>query len=177
MLRVTGVQEAFETSATISIDAYLPIKFRSRSEPIRGARYIRLGNFKTQLLELQFPAESLTLCGFTLVSGTGVAHALPGEGQSAAGLPVIALPQGENFRTVAGIPRLEIQTDVTLSCSDQYAEVRLGAAKIFNHRVGYGRVQFLLADDVLLGLRVLDLNEQEQRILHDYIARHPNTPD
>jgi hypothetical protein len=95
----------------------------------------------------------------------------------AAGLPIVSLPQGEAFSNAGRIPRLDIQTTVTLSCADGHAEVRLGAADTFNRRVLHGRVQFLLSDDVLIGLRVLDLNEKEQRILRDYIAEHQNQAD
>lgn len=175
MLRVTDVQEASEALCVVKIDAYVPISFRSRSHPIAGARYIRLGNFKTQLLELQFPAESLALSGFTLVSGEGAAHqGLRGDGPLAAGLPIVSLPQGEAFSDAGRIPRLDIQTSVTVSCTDGHAEVGFGAAETFNRRVLHGRVQFLLSDDVLVGLRVLDLSEKEQRIIRDYISEHPN---
>jgi hypothetical protein len=175
VLKVTDVQEASKALCIVKIDSYVPISFRSRRQPIAGARYIRLGNFKTQLLELQFPTESLVVSGFTLVSGGGAAHrGLRGDGPSAAGLPIVSLPQGEAFSNAGGIPRLDIQADVVLSCADERAEVRLGAAEAFNRAVRHGRVQFLLSDDVLVGLRVLDLTEEERRILRDYIAEHPN---
>jgi hypothetical protein len=178
MLRVTDVQEASEALCIVNIDSYVPISFRSHSQPVAGARYIRLGDFKTQLLELQFPAESLVLSGFTLVSGAGAAHGgLRGDGPSAAGLPIVSLQQGEAFSTAGKIPRLDIHTNVTVSCADGHAEVRLGAAETFNRRILHGRVQFLLSDDVLIGLRAVDLNEKEQRILHDYIAEHLSQAD
>jgi hypothetical protein len=174
MLRVTDVQEAYEALCIVNIDSYVPMSFRSRDQPIASARYIRLGDFKTQLLELQFPAESLTLSGFTLVSGQGAAHGgLRGDGPSAAGLPIVSLSQGEAFSNAGRIPRRDIQTSVSVSCADGHAEVRLGAAETFNRRVVHGRVQFLLSDDVLVGLRVIDLTEKERGILHDYIAKNP----
>ena len=60
-----------------------------------------------------------------------------------------------------------------LSFADERAEVRLGVAEAFNHAIQHGRVQFLLSDDVLVGLRVLDLTEEERRILRDYIVERP----
>jgi hypothetical protein len=68
MVRITGVQNAPQRPSIVHIDPYVPISFRSDSRPLAGARYVRLGNFKTELLVLQFPAESLVLSGFTLVS-------------------------------------------------------------------------------------------------------------
>jgi hypothetical protein len=174
MLRIKGVQEVCEALCIVDIDPYVPISFKSRSQPIAGARYIRLGDFKTTLLELQFPPESLAVSGFTLVSGEGAAQAgLEGDGPSAAGLPIVCLPQGEAFSNNARIPRLDIKTDVVLSCADGRADVKLGASETFNRTVTHGRVQFLILDDLLVGLRVLDLTESERRILRDYVAEHP----
>jgi hypothetical protein len=178
MLRVTDVEEAAKAPSIVNIDPYVPISFRSRDQPIPGARYIRLGNFKTQLLELQFPAESLALSGFTLVSGEGTEHGgLTGDGPSSLGLPVIYLPEGEAFSTAGRIPRLDIQVEVTVSCTDGQAEIRLGAAGSFNRKFLHERVQFLLSDDVLVGLRVTDLTEKERRTLRDYIAEHASQGD
>jgi hypothetical protein len=178
MLRITGVQEASEALCIVTIDSCVPISFRSHGQPIAGARYIHLGNSKTQLLELQFPAESLAVSGFTLVLGEGAAHGgLRGDGPSAAGLPIVSLPQGEAFSSTGRIPRLDIQTNVRMSCANRHAEVRLGAAETFDRTVAYGRVQFLVSNDVLVGLRVLDLTDNERRILSDYIAEHPNQDD
>jgi hypothetical protein len=175
MLRVTDVQGASEALCIVNIDSYVPISFRSRSQPFAGARYIRLGDFKTQLLELQFPAESLAVSGFTLVLGEGAAHGgLKGDGPSAAGLPIVSLPQGGAFSDAGMIPWLDIQTNVVVSCADGCAEVKLGAAGTFNRTIVHGRVQFLVSDDALVGLRVLDLSEKERRILSDYIAEHSN---
>jgi hypothetical protein len=72
------------------------------------------------------------------------------------------------------IPWLDIQTNVVVSCADGCAEVKLGAAGTFNRTIVHGRVQFLVSDDALVGLRVLDLSEKERRILSDYIAEHSN---
>ncbi len=177
MLRVTGVLETSETSCVVNIDSYVPISFRSRSQPIAGARYIRLGDFNTQLLELQFPPESLALSGFTLVSGEGTAQGgLRGVGASAVGLPIVSLPRGEAFSNDGKISHLDIQTEVVLTCTDGNAEVRLGSAKIFDRTLMHGRAQFLLSEDILVGLRLLDLTEKERHILQNYVAEHPRRP-
>jgi hypothetical protein len=175
MVKVTDVEEVSQAVCIVNIDSYVPISFRSRTRPIAGARYIRLGDFNTQLFELQFPPESLTLNGFTLVSGEAAPEArLTGNGSSVLGLPIFSLSLGEAFDRVATIPRLDIQTNVALSCRDRQADVSLGGAKTFDRRIVYGRVQFLISDDVLVGLRVLDLTESEQQILRDYIAQRSN---
>jgi len=173
MLRVTNVQEDSQRPCIVEINSYVPISFRSQNQPIGGARYIRLGDFKTRLLELQLPSESLVVSGFTLVSVEGsLQDALVGQGPSIVGLPAISMPQGQDFS--GRIPRLDIQTEIALFCGDGQVEVRLGAAEIFNRRVVHRRVQFLLLDDVLVGLRVVDLSEVEQQTLRGYVAQHPS---
>lgn len=178
MLKVTNTQESSQRPCIVKIDSYVPISFRSSSQPIAGARYIRLGDFKTQLLEMQFPADSLVLSGFTLVSGNGAARErLIGGGPSAVGLPIVSLPQGEAFSNTSGIPRLDIQSSVSVTSVEGQAEIRFGAAEAFNRSVQHGRVQFLLLEDILVGLRVLDLVERERHTLCEYIGRYPNPTD
>jgi hypothetical protein len=134
-----------------------------------------LGDFKKQLLELQFPVDSLVLSGFTVVSAVADARgALTGVGPSKVGLPIVTLPQGEAFRGGGRVPRFDIQTNVAMSCADGQAEVRLGGAQTFNQRIVHGRVHFLLSNDFLVGLRVLDINEVERETLLDYMMHHPN---
>jgi hypothetical protein len=173
MFRVRGVQEASRAPCIVKIDSYVPISFRSRHQPVAGARYIRLGNFETQLVELQFPSESLALSGFTLVLAEASAQGpITGDGPAAAGLPIISLLQGEAFESEV-IPRLDIETNVTVFCANDQADVSLGTAETFNHSIVHGRVQFLLSDDVLAGLRIIDLTEREQQILRACIAERP----
>jgi hypothetical protein len=169
MLRVAGIRADSEALCIVNIDSYVPISFSSRSQPIGGARYVRFGNFSTQLLEVQFPPESLLLSGFTLVCAEGAAaEGLFGNGSSIAGLPILALPAAQAFSHNA-VPRIDIQSRVAVSCIQDRAEIKLGAAKTFNRRITHGRVEFLLLDDVLVGLRVLDLADEEQHVLNGYI--------
>jgi hypothetical protein len=173
MLKVINVQEVPGAACIVDIDSYVPISFRSCHQLIAGARYVRLGNFKTQLLELQCPPESLTLSGFTLLLGEpSVEGFLTGKGPSTAGLPEISLDQGAIF--AGRIPRLDIPMNVAVACANGEAEIRLGRAAEFNRKIVFGRVEFLLSDDLLVGLRVLDLTEKETQILCDYLAQRRN---
>jgi hypothetical protein len=171
MLKVASVQKATNAQCIIDVNPYVPISFRTRSQPIAGARHILLGDFKSQLLEFQFPPESLALSGFTLVSGkTAAQGGLSGDGPSVTGLPIISLPDDESFSVRDKIPRIDLVADVVLSFSGARAEIRLGSAEAFNRSIIHGRVKFLLYDDALVGLWLLELTEKEQRTLHDYIA-------
>lgn len=171
MLRVTGTKKISEALCIVEIDSYVPISFRTQSEPLGGVRYVRFGNFSTQLLEVQFPLESSELSGFTLVCGEGVTtERLVEDGSLEVGLPVIALPPAQEFWGWDTVPRIDIQNRVAVSCIQRRAEIRLGAAKAFDRRIVHGRVEFLVLEDVLVGLGVLDLTDEEQHVLNAYIA-------
>jgi hypothetical protein len=108
-----------------------------------------------------------------LVLADRKAHrSLRGDAPAAIGLPIVGLPQGKAFSRSAS-PRLDVETNVTLYCYGGFAEIGIGNARAFNSRAEHGRVQFLISDGVLVGLRILDLTETEQSILCDYIAENP----
>ncbi len=170
-LRVTGVEEASQAPCIVDIDYYVPVSCKSHCP--MGVRHVFLRNSDTQLFELKLPLDSLVLKGFVLVLVSGNAFsrgALRGDGPAIAGLPVISLPEGKEFS--GWLPRLDIQAEIGMTCTGRLVEVTLGAGETFNRRIVHGRVQFLLADDVLVGLRVLDLTEEEQHTLREYVARH-----
>jgi hypothetical protein len=171
MLRVAGVLKDPAALCIVEIDPYVPISFRTRA-PFGNVRYIRLGDFKSQLLELQFPRESLAVSGFTLVGGKCAVHGgLRGDGPSAAGLPVVSLAPGQAFSN-GRIPLLDIHTSLELSSTGGRAEIRFGGAEIFNRTVVHDRVQFLIMDDILVGLGVLHLTDEERRVLDDFVGEH-----
>jgi hypothetical protein len=174
MLKVTGVQDAAEALCLIDMDPYVPISFRSQSEPFTGARYITLGDSKGQLLELQLPPESMALSGFTVVlADTSERRWLSASGPVTEGLPIIELPHGAVFDHLGYISSIEFPGNVWLSCSDAQAgarvEVDLGCADTFDRRIVHGRIQFLVSEDILVGLRVVDLTDIEQQLLRVYV--------
>lgn len=81
------------------------------------------------------------------------------------------VPQGQSFARAGRMARLDILTEIGVSCSGAQADVRFGATETFNRKIAYGRVQFLLLEDI--GLRVIDLTEKEQHTLSASIAQHP----
>lgn len=172
MVKIAGLYDVSECPCIVDINSYVPISFRLHTNPIGGARNIQLGDKHGQLLELKFPASSLAVSGFTLVSAAGEAFSqapLKGDGPSEFGLPIIELPEGKRFS--GAMPRLIVPTKIGLRHIGTLAEMRLGSINSFNRVVVHGRVQFLLLDDLLVGLRVIELSEVESHILDEYILR------
>lgn len=58
------------SGATLSIDEFVPLRFRLYREPV-GAGYLRLGNYATTLMELLVDPRSAALIGLTLTSVDG----------------------------------------------------------------------------------------------------------
>lgn len=115
MLRVVVLQEPSESPSILNIEHYVPISFRSRSRPIPGARLIRFGDFKAQLLELQFTVESLALRGFTLV---------------VAGKPGLHAPAFHLGNCVFRKPRYEAPATTSLSTMPESKASRKDAMKL-----------------------------------------------
>jgi hypothetical protein len=170
--KIVGASEAQDVPCLVRISAHAPITFRSREAPLPGARYIRLGNFASQLLEFQFPRESLVLSGFTLVMADiwQPGHLL-GEGPVEAGLPIFDLSETETFSVTARVPRLDIHTAVGLMLAYDRAEVRIGASESFNRTVAHGRVRFLLLGETLSGIQIINLTSEEIQSLGEYLTR------
>lgn len=153
----------------VAIDWYIPISFRTMDNIIPGARYMRLGNSLTELLELQFPADSLVLSGFTLVlCGSIARHDIEGGGPMVTGLPVIRVPEARSFST-ATTPTIDILSQVALRVSDRHAEIHLNNERYFDNSIAHGRVQFLLMGTKMVGLRVIDISSDEKKTLASYI--------
>lgn len=111
--------------------------------------------------------------GFTIVLANAPRHEpLVGGGLVLAGLPAFVLPPGCKFSD-RGMPGLDVYAEVGLSHSRGQAEISFGTGGAFNLCIAHGQVYFLLRDDILIGVRVLDLSDEDQRILDDYIFEHP----
>lgn len=170
MLKIIGIDKAEFATCIVKINSYVPITFRSRDQPVPGARYVRLGDLKACHFELQFPSDTSILTGFTLTSCRGpFGVSLNGHGPSSKGLPIFELPE----QAFSGrLPRIDMQAQISLSCTNNQTEIRIGEAKTFDRVVVHERVQFLFLRDVLVGLRVLDLAAREEKTLSGYLAEH-----
>lgn len=169
MIRLT---EAAQTPCIVDVNYYVPLSFATHNRPLIGARYALLGNAKDQFIELQFPTDSLTLSGFTLLGcKTSSQQILSGQATSVVGLPEFILPEDVVFEGTKS-PQARLYAEVCLSCFNGVAEVSIGTSKVFNLIVIHDRVQILLLDDILVGLRVLNLTDEERQTLSDYIVEH-----
>src|ERR1041385_1030833 len=151
-LKITDIYESAVLRGSIKIVAYVPIRFRSGSEVVPGARHIQLGDFKTELLELQFPSSSLILSGLSLVlASTSMHKPFVGSWPSIVGLPIVSLSD-DQVLSGNGSQRLDIRTTVQLSCIDTRAEVSLGGAEVFDSKIVFERLQFFLFESSLVGI-------------------------
>jgi hypothetical protein len=169
MLKISDVQQPSDQLCIVDIDPHVPITFMTRRHPVGGARYIRLGNFKTHLLDLEFPPDSLALSGFVVVSIDNLARGLlKGGGPKVSGLPVFGLPAGCSFSVLGGFARLDVPIAFELSCEGDIAEIRIGDVIGYDRRICFQRVEWLLWNDSLVGMRVLNLTADERKVLCEY---------
>src|SRR5438552_3106379 len=67
MLVVTGTLET-ALPCIVEVDPYVPLSFKTYPEVLPGARYFRIGNFETSLLEIGIDPSSLVIRKVCLVS-------------------------------------------------------------------------------------------------------------
>lgn len=172
MIKVVDVVDGSEYPCHISWDWYIPISFGAyEGDSLGGTRYIFVSSTNTELLEFQVAADAMVLRAFIWVAGTAVD--VPGfhvDARCKPGLPVLGLPEGERFSNQQGaVARLGCP--VALCRPGRHADIRIGTADTFDRCLSHGRVRFLILGDELVGLRVVDLTDEERGGLEDYIAR------
>lgn len=168
MIEILQTQDSSLFPCLLEISEYSLISFQTEDRPIKGARYIRVGNFDTQLIEFQFGPDTLLLRGFTLLLGEGRKTHFSGVDDSTAGLPVFSLPKNVHF-SVGTIPTLDVKSDVYLSYTNTSAEIALGDFNSFNRSLTHERVKFLFLDRMLVGLRILALTAKERGALVEFL--------
>ncbi len=158
------------STSHIEIDGCVPIRFRSYQGTI-GAKYIRIGDFQTSLLELVLGSNEAVIRGLTL-SLFEVVHepeALGGVAM-ASGLPLVKLPADAKFKGSPYAPRLDIGATLSVGLGKDFAEVLISEAEHVDTLLCHGRIGFMLNAGLLTGIRVPDLTPVEVDTLAILVA-------
>jgi hypothetical protein len=169
MLKVIGIYNASQHPSLVQTDGYIPVRFRTQTAPLGGARYIRMGNFQNSLLEIMVPTDSLSLRGLTVTLVEKLGHEIMnGMAEASNGLPIFELPEGCNFIGPESSQCINLNYDFSLSISDDIIEVRFDGANEFDGRIAHGNVWFLTMKDELVGIRFIDLDEESINLFSSY---------
>lgn len=176
MLTLAGLYESTDFPCTIQVDSYVPIRFRTQADPLGGARYIRLGNFENNLLEIIVPRDSMVVRGFTVTLAHSIGNRAlsdSGCGESLYGLPILEFPSGTEFHGPEASRRLDLRIDFSLCVLEDSVEIQIGDEGEFELEVVHKNVQFLFLRNELKGIRLRGLTVSDIRILSEIGQSRP----
>lgn len=154
MITVLDSRDSSSFQSLVEVDDYLPLRFRTYSEPLGGVRYVRIGNGETRLLELILPSDSMEVRGCTVpLIDKRAYQLLTGPEQSSPGLPIIDLPNHE-FSGPPSAQRVDTHIDFVAAIERDTIEFQFGGVDSFDRSVGCGDVCFLIRENDLVGIRV-----------------------
>jgi hypothetical protein len=151
------------------IDEHVPISFRSYSG-LLGAKYLRVGDFQTTLLEFLLDPISYTIRGITLTSLDKI-H-VPCEPEiilESFGLPIVDVGKSD-LNVLVEARKAEVSCQFSVGIESNFLEVDFSEIKNANRKINCGRVQFFLKNEELSGVRFVNLTIDEIAILQKHIA-------
>jgi hypothetical protein len=142
----------------VEIDGYLPLSFKSYEDKFE-CDYLRLGDFKTSLLELLLDPVSKTVRGVTLTFYKEVHH--PRFSQDVPvvyGLPTL-LVSADWLKGTDDWRYFQVMTPLSVGFGRDFIEIDLGqdALKI----IRYGSIEFYINGESLVGLRITGLSAEQ----------------
>lgn len=169
MITVSVETNVIDVSPRFEVDEYVPITFRTYSG-LLGAKYLRIGNFETTLLELLLDPHSYTIRGVTLLSfdKTHVPHK-SFELPETIGLPVLDA-QGSGLIDFSDKQHAEIGCKFSVGLVSDFFEIDLFGISSADSAIRCDRTYFLLRGKSLVGIRFTKLNSQETSLLENHIS-------
>jgi len=164
MITVLDSRDSSSFQSLVEVNDYLPLRFRTYSEPLGGVRYVRIGNGETRLLELILPSDSMEVRGCTVpLVDKRTYQLLTGPEQSSSGLPIIELPDYE-FSGPSSAQRVDTHIDFIAAIERDTIEFQFGGADSFDRSMCCEDVCFLIRGSDLVGIRVRNrsLSETER---------------
>lgn len=175
-LIVTGVVAfasfGFVTDFEVEVDEYVPYSFRldgPGSEPGSGpSRCVQLGRPDQAILEFTLPTSSALIRSVTLL-GLTPRHEprVPIDPPACTGIPLIGL-HGLEALDPWQASNTEVPVAYTVNVSTEGLEVDLGGLVTADRCICCGPLHYLTSGNALVGMRAIDLGEEQLRILTGY---------
>lgn len=161
MIAISGVCVDVAAVCRIDVDEYVPLRFRGY-EGLLGVRYLRFGNLKTSLLEFLLDPDSNVIRGLTLASFDTLHEPRGANLPRTLGLPIIS---GNDFTGPLNARRIDIKGSFSVGIGDNFLEADLGDLDHAQHIVVFGNVEFFVGLDLLVGVRVTGLTNEQVSML------------
>ena len=153
-IRVVDRQKPTDVPCLIEVDEYVPLSFRTSREP-QGSSFLRVGNYSTTLTEMLINPDTGLLRGVTLTSFERFSEwpAL-GETTPSEGLPVLSVDWGDSYS-------VDVERDFQVSLRGDQLLIWWDDVAAPSNSLTFGRVQFLVFESELRGIRFFDLSGEE----------------
>jgi hypothetical protein len=153
----------------LEFDEHVPFSVTTR-EGLLGAKYLRLGDFERNLLEIMLDPISFAVRGLTLVcfDSLHVPAVLPQLAEQ-VGLPVLDL-NGSQLSELLERPWAELNVNFTLGISTDFAELDLYGIANADNVTRSDRLEFYCRGNVLLGIRLNHLTSDEVSALQSHAS-------
>ena len=165
MLLISGcIEDTFPCD--IVVDPYVPLIFKAYDGVLAGAKYYRIGNFDTSLLEIGLEPDTLLIRRIGLVSigrvDCSVGVRMSSVTSEQIGLPIVDSASLSSDRT-------DEQIDFAVSLIDRSLIVDWSQNAEIESVIRHQRVEFCLVGHVLCRLVFRDLCESECKLLSEHI--------
>lgn len=168
MIIISAIAEE-ANSASLTIDEYVPVSFRTYLGPL-GAKYLRIGNFETTLLECLLDQHSNTIRGVTLVSFDKIhAPTVIQVNTEAFGLPVVDVQQSGVPDLLEDSRQAEVECKFSVGLTSDFFEIDLTEIASADRKITCGPAQFFLRNSALVGIRFTSLSSSEISILQKHV--------
>jgi hypothetical protein len=164
-LKVTNIAEPGGIPCRLELDRYVPMRFRTYEGAI-GAALVRLGNYKTTLLELHIEPPSGMLRGLTVTCYDELAPwPTLAVTSTVRGLPELAV-------RLEGAKRLDLVRDFQVSVQAGEVLVYWDEVRDCQATTFADRVQCLIHDMQLSGVRFIGLTDHEVTLFASHARTH-----
>jgi hypothetical protein len=167
MLNISSSVE-IDVPCIVEIDPYVPVAFKTYPEVLPGARYFRIGNFRTSLLEIGIDPTSLVIRNICLVSLDRVCEweklSTLNMVEKTVGLPVV---DGASFIG----DRVDENQSFCVCLKDDSFIIDWSDSERLSSIVRFQRISFCLTGDSLRRIIIHDLSESETILLSEHLIQ------
>ena len=167
MLLVASTLEV-DVPCLVEVDPYLPLSFKTYPEILPGARYFRIGNFHTSLVEIGVEPSSMVIRSVTLVSFDRI-------------IEPVQLHKIHVFEEIAGLPvvsssslsgdRIDEQTEFAVCLHDDFFCIDWSHGKALSTVIRFQQASFYLAERELCRITFSGLGQYQLDLLSEHLQR------
>jgi hypothetical protein len=167
MLTIQGLAKT-DVSCTVEVDEYVPLSVKTYSEVLPGAKYYRIGNFGTSLLEIGIDPASLLIRAVCVVLFDKIGHAndlrcVVAQSSEEIGLPVVSASCLKD-----GYTDEKIEFRVGLDGNSFVIDWREG--KTPNRSIRYQNLEFFVSDEEICAIAIRNLSDAQVRTLEEHLS-------